>query len=129
MVSPMSHGGKCVCARRQKPGHIIGSVLPVMIRVGARRSAAQWLPVEKEKVIVMRGDIDLCQRRLVRHHKGLSEVSIIIRVRGPVPDVMRRPLILIQSGVKVIWRTVRAWLAGLIPDANLPPEALVRGQG
>src|ERR1700722_10728567 len=100
-----------------------------MIGVAARWAATQKLPIEIEKIIVVRRDIDLGQRRIIRNYKCLAEISKVILIGSSIPDVLRRPFVLIQSGIKINRLTVLAGLTGLVPNPHLPPESRRWRQG
>src|SRR5690242_19347005 len=104
----MRFGGEDVRAGFYQFGHIVGVVLTVTIRVAPRRPAAQKMAIEIQNVIVMRGDVYLRQVGLAADGKRFSEVSKVVQVGGSIPEVMRRPFVLVQSGVKERRRTIRA---------------------
>src|SRR5580658_1440126 len=117
-----------VRAGSQLPGDVIGVVLAVMVGIASGGTPAQNAAVQVEKIVVVRADIDFGQGGLARHGKGFSKISVIVQVRGSVPDVTRPPAALGRSGVEICRRTEAAGITGLIPHADFPPASRGRRQ-
>src|ERR1051326_8850811 len=125
---PMPNGREHICAGFYYARNVVRIVLAVMIRIAACRTSPQKLTVEVKDIIVVRSYINLRQNRFASNRKRFSKVSKVIQVCRSIPNVARGPFVCGQASVKKVWFTIITWLAGLIPNPNLPPKPHSRRQ-